>query len=201
MNFYVNHLSESHLPVETTSIPRYLNHLLQLLLEEEKYTEEPGPCLEYLLQHRLLDLLATLASAETPPGMRLVCLSFLRKLLTRSKHPLLHHAAIYGPVQRLIAMCNGNLASPIENEEVQFLLSLCFLVCKYPHVTSIVNDSSNVKQESGILQCNREKSEIEQITYIPAWKMKDVNPLFKPLNTQAITLVNPDLFKSGYCSK
>ncbi|OXU28330.1 hypothetical protein TSAR_012861 [Trichomalopsis sarcophagae] len=197
MNFYVNHLSDSKVPVETTSIPKHLDRLLELLLEEEKHGDEPGPCLEYLLQHRLLDLLATLASAETPPGMRLVCLSFLRRLLTRSKHPLLHHAAVYGPVQRLIAMCNGNLASPIENEEIQFLLCLCFLVCKYPHVTNIVNDSSNVRQESGILHCDYEKSEIEKVTYIPARKMNNANPLFKPLNTQAITLVNPDLFQTS----
>lgn len=195
MNFYVNHLNDSKVPVEITGIPRHLDRLSELLLEEEKHGNEPGPCLEYLLQHRLLDLLATLASAETPPGMRLVCLAFLRKLLTRSKHPLLHHASVYAPVQRLIAMCNGNIASPIEHEEIQFLLCLCFLVCKYPHVTNIVNDSSNVQQERGILQCDYEKAEIEKITYIPARKMKNINPLFKPLNTQAITLINPNLFK------
>ncbi|XP_023248616.1 protein FAM160B1 [Copidosoma floridanum] len=195
MNFYVNHLSDSKVLVETTGIPRHLECLLDLLLEEEKHGDEPGPCLEYLLQHRLLDLLASLACAETPPGMRLVCLSYLRRLLTRSKHPLLHHAAVYGPVQRLIAMCNGNLASPIEHEEIQFLLCLCFLVCKYPHVTNIVNDSSNVNHENEILSCDLGKNEIEKITYIPTGKTRN-NPLFKPLDTQAITLVNPDLFKS-----
>jgi hypothetical protein len=197
MNFYVNHLNDAKVSVERTSIPRHLDHLLRLLLEEEKNGDEPGPCLEYMLQHRLLDLLATLASAETPPGMRLICLSFLRKLLTRSKHPLLHHAAIYGSVQRMIAMCNGNLASPIENEEIQFLLSLCFLVCKYPHVTNIVNDSSNIPQESDVWHCDIDKSEIDKVTYIPANTMKNANLLFKPLNTQAITLMNPDLFKTG----
>ena len=196
MNFYVNHYNDSKVPVETTGIPRHLDRLFELLLEEEKNGDEPGPCLEYLLQHRLLDLLATLASAETPPGMRMVCLSFLRRLLTRSKHPLLHHAAVYGPVQRLIAMCNGNLASPIENEEIQFLLCICFLVCKYPHVTNIVNDSTNVRQENEIFYNEIEKSEIDQVTYLPVRRLKNINPLFKPLDTHAITLVNPDLFKS-----
>ncbi|XP_058809469.1 FHF complex subunit HOOK interacting protein 2A-like isoform X2 [Phymastichus coffea] len=195
MNFYVNHLTDSKVPVEITGIPRHLDRLLELLLEEEKHGSEPGPCLEYLLQHRLLDLLATLASAETPPGMRLVCLSFLRKLLTRSKHPLLHHAAVYGPIQRLIAICNGSIASPIEHEEIQFLLCVCFLVCKYPHVTNIVNEYSNVQRECGVFQCDYGKAEIEKVTYIPVKKLKTINPLFKPLNTQAITLVNPDLFK------
>ena len=197
MNFYVNHLNDSKVLVETTGIPRHLDHLLELLLEEEKYGNEPGPCLEYLLQHRLLDLLATLACAETPPGMRLVCLCFLRKLLTRSKHPLLHHASVYGPIQRLIAMCNGNIASPIENEEIQFLLCLCFLVCKYPHVTNIVNDSSSIRRESGSQpQSGTDRAEIDQVTYNPARKSTTNNPLFKPLCTQVITLINPDLFKS-----
>ncbi|KAJ8686944.1 hypothetical protein QAD02_022738 [Eretmocerus hayati] len=197
MHFYVNHTNDAKLPVETTGIPRHLNHMLEILLEEENHGDEPGPCLEYLLQHRLLELIVTLACSETPPGMRLVALSFLRRLLTRSKHPLLHHAAVYGPVQKLIVICNGSLASPIESEEIQFLLCLCFLVCKYPHVTNIINDSSNVQQESGILSCDTQKSEVERITYTTARKTINSNPLFKPLDTQAITFVNPDLFGSG----
>lgn len=118
MNFYVSHLTDCKVPIQNTNIPRHLDILLEILLEEEKEVNEPGPCLEYLLQHKLLDLLATLASAETPPGMRTVCLAFLRKLLGRSKYPLLHHASIYAPIQRLIALCNGNPPSPIESEEV-----------------------------------------------------------------------------------
>lgn len=118
MNFYVSHLTDCKVPVQNTNIPRHLDILLEILLQEEKEVNEPGPCLEYLLQHKLLDLLATLASAETPPGMRTVCLAFLRKLLGRSKYPLLHHASIYAPIQRLVALCNGNPPSPIEGEEV-----------------------------------------------------------------------------------
>jgi len=106
-------------PVQSTSIPRHLDVLLDILLQEEKEENEPGPCLEYLLQHKLLDLLATLASAETPPGMRTVCLAFLRKFLGRSIYPLLHHTSIYAPIQRLVALCNGNPPSPIEAEEVR----------------------------------------------------------------------------------
>lgn len=118
MNFYVSHLTDCKVPVQNTSIPRHLDVLLEILLREEKEENEPGPCLEYLLQHKLLDLLATLASAETPPGMRTICLAFLRKFLGRSKYPLLHHASIYAPIQRLVTLCNGNPPSPIETEEV-----------------------------------------------------------------------------------
>jgi len=116
-------------PIQNTSIPRHLDVLLDILLQEEKEENEPGPCLEYLLQHKLLDLLATLASAETPPGMRTVCLAFLRKFLGRSKYPLLHHASIYAPIQRLVALCNGNPPSPIEAEEVRLMIeSLQFII-------------------------------------------------------------------------
>ncbi|XP_078032805.1 FHF complex subunit HOOK interacting protein 2A [Augochlora pura] len=183
-------------PIQTTGIPRHLDRLLEILLDEEKEENEPGPCLEYLLQHKLLDLLATLASAETPPGMRMVCLVFLRKLLGRSKYPLLHHTSIYGPVQRLITLCTGSTPSPMEAEEVQFLLTLCFLVCKYPHVTNIINDAPNVQKQTISARRNSERIEVEKVTYIPAKKRNSFNLLFEPLDTQAVTLINPNLFHS-----
>ncbi|XP_050449467.1 FHF complex subunit HOOK interacting protein 2A-like isoform X3 [Cataglyphis hispanica] len=194
MNFYVSHLTDCKVPVQNTNIPRHLDVLLEILLQEEKQVDEPGPCLEYLLQHKLLDLLATLASAETPPGMRTVCLAFLRKLLGRSKYPLLHHTSIYTPIQRLVALCNGNPPSPIESEEVQFLLTICFLVCKYPHVTSIINDAPIVQTTSKPTKKDNEKTEIQKVTYVPTRKRNNSNPLFEPLDTQAVTLINPNLF-------
>ncbi|XP_029173386.1 protein FAM160B1-like isoform X2 [Nylanderia fulva] len=194
MNFYVSHLTDCKVPVQNTNIPRHLDVLLEILLQEEKEVNEPGPCLEYLLQHKLLDLLATLASAETPPGMRTVCLAFLRKLLGRSKYPLLHHASIYAPIQRLVALCNGNPPSPIESEEVQFLLTICFLVCKYPHVTNIINDAPIVQTASNSTKKDNERTEIQKVTYVPTRRRTNSNPLFEPLATQAITLINPNLF-------
>ncbi|KAK2575817.1 hypothetical protein KPH14_007199 [Odynerus spinipes] len=194
MNFYVNHLNDCKVPIQSTGIPRHLERLLEILLEEEKEGNDPGPCLEYLLQHKLLDLLASLATAETPPGMRVVCLSFLRKLLGRSKYPLLHHTSIYAPIQRLIALCNGNSPSPIETEEIQFLLTLCFLVCKYPHVTNIINDVPMMHRPSSSSRPN--SGRLEKVTYVPTRKKNTSNPLFEPLNTQAIALVNPNLLNS-----
>lgn len=195
MNFYINHLNDCKVPIQSTSIPRHLDRLLEILLEEEKDGNDPGPCLEYLLQHKLLDLLASLATAETPPGMRVVCLSFLRKLLGRSKYPLLHHTSIYTPIQRLIVLCDGNTPSPIETEEIQFLLTLCFLVCKYPHVTNIINDVPMLQKPSGSIRSSSERLEVEKVTYVPNRKKNNSNPLFEPLNTQAIALVNPNLLK------
>lgn len=196
MNFYASHETDCKVSIENTGIPKHLDRLLDILLEEEKRVDDTGPCLEYLLQHGLLDWLTTLAIVETPPGMRLVCYSFLKRLLARSKHPLLHHAPVHGPVQRLISQCNGNNASPIEAEEIQFLLTLCFLVCKYPQLTSIVNDSGLVKMEHQKRSRNESEklTDLQSVTYVPTRKRNNSNPLFEPLNTQAVTLVNPNLF-------
>lgn len=199
MNFYVNHLTNCKVPIETTNIPHHLDRLLDILLIEENQlgTENPGPCLEYLLQHRLLDLLATLASAESPPGMRFVCLSFLRRLLTRLQHPLLPHVSVYSPVQRLIGLCNGNVASPTENEEIQFLVALCFLICKHPNLTYIMNNVKIPSQKQNALAgSTSNKLDTQQITYAPTRTRNNSNPLFEPLNTQAVTLINPNLHHS-----
>lgn len=198
MNFYVNHLNDSKVPIQSTGIPRHLEKLLEILLEEEKEGDDPGPCLEYLLQHKLLDLLASLATAEAPPGMRVVCLSFLKKLLGRSKYPLLHHTSIYAPIQRLISLCDGSSPSPIESEEIQFLLTLCFLVCKYPHVTNIINDVQTMhRASSNSARSNSERLQVAKVIYVPTRKKNsNTNPLFEPLKTQAIALVNPNLLNS-----
>ncbi|XP_020712249.2 FHF complex subunit HOOK interacting protein 2A-like [Athalia rosae] len=199
MNFYVNHLTNCKLPIESTNIPHHLDRLLGILLSEENLlgSENPGPCLEYLLQHRLLDLLATLASAETPPGMRLICLSFFKRLLTRLQHPLLPHVSIHSPVQRLITFCNGNVASPTENEEIQFLVALCFLICKYPNLIFVMNNVEIPQQRPKfVVNSARNKLDTQQITYAPTRTRNNSNPLFEPLNMQAVTLINPNFHHS-----
>ncbi|XP_008546733.1 FHF complex subunit HOOK interacting protein 2A [Microplitis demolitor] len=196
MKFYSSHKTNCKVSIENTGIPQHLNHLLEILLNEEKESDNPGSCLEYLLQYKLLDWLATLATAETPPGMRLVCLIFFKKLLARTKFPLLHQAAVYGPVLRLISLCSGSIPSPIEAEEIKFLLTLCFLICRYPHLTNIVNDCSVRLEQSAVN--GSERLDIQSVTYIPSRQRSNTNPLFKPLNTQAITLVNPNLFACNY---
>lgn len=77
---------------------------------------------------------------------------------------------------------------------MQFLLTICFLVCKYPHVTNIINDAPIVQTASNATKKDNERTEIQKVTYIPTRKRNNSNPLFEPLDTQAITLVNPNLF-------
>lgn len=77
---------------------------------------------------------------------------------------------------------------------MQFLLTICFLVCKYPHVTSIINDAPIVQTTSKPTKKDNEKTEIQKVTYVPTRKRNNSNPLFEPLDTQAVTLINPNLF-------
>ncbi|KAJ9579583.1 hypothetical protein L9F63_004768 [Diploptera punctata] len=141
MKFYGNRESISKTVIESTNIPAHLDQLLKILLEEEASQESgtTGPCLEYLLQHRLLDLLATLACTDCPPGMRQFTLCFIRRLITQLKHPILPHVSVYSPIQRLVSLCNGRQASPTELHEIKFLCALCGIICKHPQLTNIFN--------------------------------------------------------------
>lgn len=53
-------------PVDQTNIPAHLEQMLVLLQQEEDVCEKGmyGPCLEYLLQHKLLDTLYSLGRTD-----------------------------------------------------------------------------------------------------------------------------------------
>lgn len=52
-------------PVKHTDIPWRLRQMLDILVYEEKQQgEETGPCMEYLLQHKILETLCTLGKAQ-----------------------------------------------------------------------------------------------------------------------------------------
>lgn len=77
---------------------------------------------------------------------------------------------------------------------MQFLLTICFLVCKYPHVSNIINDVSITQTVGNPAKRDSERTEIQKVTYVPTRRRNKSNPLFEPLDTQAITLVSPNLF-------
>ena len=64
--------AEHRVGVEHTSLPGHLRALLSILIEEERVSEggSTGPCMEYLLQHRLLDTLYTLARTDVRFGTK-----------------------------------------------------------------------------------------------------------------------------------
>lgn len=53
-------------PVTDTNIPSHLEQMLEILTQEEREREsgETGPCMEYLLHHKILETLYTLGKAD-----------------------------------------------------------------------------------------------------------------------------------------
>lgn len=58
--------ADESVPARQTDIPWRLKQMLDILVYEEKQhpVGEAGPCLEYLLQHKVLETLSTLGKAE-----------------------------------------------------------------------------------------------------------------------------------------
>ena len=56
--------------VDQTPLPSYMNRMLEILVEEEQDSEADGmngavgPCMEYMLQHRVLDTMYTFARTD-----------------------------------------------------------------------------------------------------------------------------------------
>ena len=64
--FSLLHLVEHKVAIEQTIIPGHLDSMLRILLEEEEHAETgaTGPCMEFLLQHKILETLYTLARTD-----------------------------------------------------------------------------------------------------------------------------------------
>ncbi|XP_063051413.1 FHF complex subunit HOOK-interacting protein 2B [Engraulis encrasicolus] len=137
-NYYIETTDESR-PVRQTDIPWRLKQMLDILVYEEQQQEleETGPCLEYLLQHKILETLCTLGKAQYPPGMSQQVLLFFSKVLSQVQKPLLHIINVYRPVQKLIRLC-GLPHAQTEKEEALFLLSVCNRVKKDPYVLNYI---------------------------------------------------------------
>ncbi|XP_073413212.1 FHF complex subunit HOOK-interacting protein 2B-like isoform X1 [Dendrobates tinctorius] len=157
--YYLETTDES-CPARNTEIPWRLRQLLDILVYEENEfgngenpedgsgsgpAEHTGPCMEYLLQHKILETLCTLAKAEYPPGMRQQVLVFFSRLLTKVQRPLLHYINVHRPVQKLIALGGDTVGVTAHKEELQFLISICSKLEKDPSLLCHVLESENVK--------------------------------------------------------
>lgn len=62
-------------PVKQTDIPWRLKQMLDILVyeEQQQQVEETGPCLEYLLQHKILETLCTLGKAQVRQSVDSLC--------------------------------------------------------------------------------------------------------------------------------
>lgn len=157
---YYLETSDESCPARNTDIPWRLRQLLDILVYEENdfgTREDPvdgessgpadntGPCMEYLLQHKILETLCTLAKAEYPPGMRQQVLVFFSRLLTKVQRPLLHYINVHRPVQKLISLGGDTVGVTAHKEELQFLISICSKLEKDPSLLCHVLESERVK--------------------------------------------------------
>uniref|UniRef100_A0A023EXJ3 FHF complex subunit HOOK-interacting protein C-terminal domain-containing protein n=1 Tax=Triatoma infestans TaxID=30076 RepID=A0A023EXJ3_TRIIF len=212
MKHYLEVTNNKNVSIEATNIPARLDQLLKILIKEDDEMHlvgHPGPCLEYFLQHGLLNLLATLASSDQPPGIRQHVLQFVSKFLSNVKTPVLGHTSVYPPLQRLINQCDGCNQTSNELYEIQYLLGLAALLRKSPHLVSVftansdelccagaINDLSGSKSTRRSSMCSSETSSLStclsetsnstiEKTLQQQQQQPHNNPLFTSLATSA----------------
>uniref|UniRef100_A0A8C8C0Y4 FHF complex subunit HOOK-interacting protein C-terminal domain-containing protein n=1 Tax=Oncorhynchus tshawytscha TaxID=74940 RepID=A0A8C8C0Y4_ONCTS len=145
-NYYIETTGQTR-PVKQTDIPWRLKQMLDILVYEEAQQgqEEMGPCMEYLLQHKLLETLCTLGKAQYPPGMNQQVLVFFSKILVQIQKPMLHILNVYRPVQKLVRLC-GLPGSQTEKEEAQFMFVVCSRVKQDPYVLNYILEDNHSKR-------------------------------------------------------
>ncbi|XP_059726399.1 FHF complex subunit HOOK-interacting protein 2B isoform X2 [Haemorhous mexicanus] len=143
-SYYLEATDES-VPARQTDIPWRLRQMLDILVHEERQRPpgDAGPCLEFLLQHKLLETLGTLGKAEYPPGMRQQVLLFFSRLLGQLQHPLLHYLNVHRPVQ-LLQLSGDRLGSGTEKEEVQFTAVLCSKIQQDPSLLPYILEGKSI---------------------------------------------------------
>uniref|UniRef100_A0A665WU96 Family with sequence similarity 160 member B1 n=1 Tax=Echeneis naucrates TaxID=173247 RepID=A0A665WU96_ECHNA len=147
-HYYIE-TSDDKAPVTDTNIPSHLEQMLDILTQEEGEREsgETGPCMEYLLHHKILETLYTLGKADCPPGMKQQVLTFYTKLLAHIRQPLLPHINVHRPVQKLVRLCGEVLAAPTENEEIQFLCIVCAKLKQDPYLVNFFLENKSKRPE------------------------------------------------------
>jgi len=148
-NFYIE-TTDDKTPVTDTNIPSHLKQMIGILLNEEQQTEavDTGPCMEYLLQHKILETLYTLGKADIPPGMKQQVLIFFKHILGRIQQPLLPHISVHRPVAKLVQVCGEVRAGPNEADEVSFLCTVCARLKRAPHLINIFHSEQTDSQDS-----------------------------------------------------
>ncbi|XP_051897233.1 FHF complex subunit HOOK interacting protein 2A-like isoform X2 [Pristis pectinata] len=162
-NYYIV-TTDENLPVRQTDIPWRLRQMVDILVYEEKQSGsgETGPCMEYFLQHKILETLCTLAKAGYPPGMKQQVLVLATKLLGQIQQPLLPHVNVHRPVQKLICLCGEDPASRTEKEEVQFLTTVCTKLKQHPYLMNFFIEKKKFADSKRSLSSSPEETEIQQ---------------------------------------
>ncbi|GIY64378.1 protein FAM160B1 [Caerostris darwini] len=125
--FYTAKNASNTIPIESTSIPGHLNEMLSILEQEEIEIEmgNIGPCMEYIMHHKLLDTMCVLATSDAPPGMKRHMFIFITKTIKIMQESLIPHVSVCIPIQNFIKLCGEIVAGPTEQEEMDFLQCIC----------------------------------------------------------------------------
>ncbi|KAG8196463.1 hypothetical protein JTE90_012283 [Oedothorax gibbosus] len=164
--FYTGKQASNTVPIESTTIPGHLSEMLSILEQEEQEVEigNIGPCMEYIMQHKLLDTMCVLATSDAPPGMKRNMFTFVTKMLGIIQETLIPHVSVCVPIQNFIKLCGEIVAGPTEKEEMDFLKSICNKIHDSPQMVNCFflvdcdtasrrssTSSSSSKSESGAM--------------------------------------------------
>lgn len=81
--FYTFSSLDDKAPVTDTNIPSHLEQMLEILTQEEREREsgETGPCMEYLLHHKILETLYTLGKADVRTSFIFFIVILIQKMI------------------------------------------------------------------------------------------------------------------------
>uniref|UniRef100_T1DG68 Putative retinoic acid-induced protein n=1 Tax=Cupiennius salei TaxID=6928 RepID=T1DG68_CUPSA len=166
--FYTGKNASNKTPIEVTSIPGHLFEMLSILEQEEKEIEigNVGPCMEYIMQHKLLDTMCILASSDAPPGMKRFMFMFITKMLKIIQQSLIPHVSIYVPTQNFIELCGEVVAGPTESEEMDFLQCICDKISDNPHLVNCFLTDSESKSRSNSTVSVDSETKKRDIAYV-----------------------------------
>jgi hypothetical protein len=101
--------------LETSRIPQNLREMLKILLEEQNLDlsaraghVSTGPCIEYMLNHRVVEAICMFGLAnDRPRGIMALVLQTVYAIMKHLDRAILPHMSVHMPVSQLIYVCNA----------------------------------------------------------------------------------------------
>eukprot|EP00002_Diphylleia_rotans_P030414 TRINITY_DN6248_c0_g2_i1.p1 TRINITY_DN6248_c0_g2~~TRINITY_DN6248_c0_g2_i1.p1 ORF type:complete len:646 (-),score=135.16 TRINITY_DN6248_c0_g2_i1:293-2230(-) len=129
--------------VKDTNIPIYLDNIVNLLVEEDGENPD-GECLEYVLEHKVFEVLVTLGKGDNPKGMRALVFRILDDVLTRIKQPLIPHISIHRSISELLRVCIQVEGKDVDEmaASVNFISIMCTKLHEKPPLLRVFCDQT-----------------------------------------------------------
>ena len=100
--------------LRNSNIKENLEQLVTILRDEEA-SDQVGsprtsvgavrPCLSYMLEHHVVEILCAMALADQPRGMMALVLQVIKLMLHHVDQPLIPHVSVHRPINHLIHVC------------------------------------------------------------------------------------------------